>query len=113
MAYTLLLDLFVHETPVFHGSMIVLASGARPERVHDAGGLCSPSTLPAGQSTFAEMYASDGNHPSNAGTYLEGLIIASSITGEIHTIAHRGTLGNPFTMIPADLRSKSWRLHVQ
>ena len=28
------------------------------------------------------MYAPDGNHPSMAGTYLQGLIIASSMTGE-------------------------------
>ena len=61
---------------------IVMGGQARMRPARDAGGLCSPSTLPAGTSTFAEMYASDGNHPSNAGTYLEGLIIASSITGE-------------------------------
>lgn len=47
-----------------------------------AGGLCSPVSLPAGSDTFKEMYASDGNHPSPAGTYLQGLIIASSMTGD-------------------------------
>ena len=52
--------------------------------MHCAGGLCSPSTLPAGTDTFKQMYISDGNHPSIAGTYLEGLIVASSITGQTH-----------------------------
>jgi len=51
-----------------------------------AGGLCSPSVLPAGTDTFAQLYASDGNHPSDPGTYLQGLIIASSITGQTNYI---------------------------
>ena len=53
------------------------------KNVLDAGGICSPSALPAGADTFTQMYATDGNHPSEAGTYLEGLLIASSLTGEL------------------------------
>ena len=42
---------------------------------------CSPTSLPEGGGTFADLYESDGNHPSNAGQYLQSLIIASSMTG--------------------------------
>ena len=66
--------------------------------VHGAGGPCTPGALPAGTDTFTEMYASDGNHPSNAGTYLEGLIIASSITGQYDM--KMCLPGSPSTLIP-------------
>ena len=63
----------------------LLVSGqARHVLLRAAGSLCSPSALPAGTDTFKQMYIADGNHPSIAGTYLEGLIIASSITGQTH-----------------------------
>lgn len=75
-------EMVVHNSSSPNDAMIALGRQVTPGHVHDAGGLCTSGTLPAGTSTFAEMYASDGNHPSNAGTYLEGLIIASSITGE-------------------------------
>ena len=54
------------------------------------GNLCSPKDLPEGLDTFTKMYASDGNHPSMAGTYLQGLIIASSMPGEtLKRTSHR------------------------
>ncbi len=37
--------------------------------------------FPARWNTFTEIYEEDGNHPSEKGTYLEGLIIASAMTG--------------------------------
>ena len=48
-----------------------------------SGDFCSPKALPEGLDTFTKMYAPDGNHPSMAGTYLQGLIIASSMTGKL------------------------------
>ncbi len=47
----------------------------------EAVNICEEGNFPAGWDTFKQMYDSDGNHPSEQGTYLEGLIIASAMTG--------------------------------
>lgn len=43
---------------------------------------CKVADYPDGWNTFKQLYYDDGNHPSDQGTYLEGLIIASTMTGE-------------------------------
>ncbi|CAL8461564.1 g1095 [Coccomyxa elongata] len=42
--------------------------------------ICLASNLPAGNNSFVDLY-SDKLHPSREGTYLQGLIIASAMTG--------------------------------
>jgi hypothetical protein len=43
--------------------------------------ICSPASYPDGADTFMDLYEPDGNHPSAKGTYLQALIITSSLTG--------------------------------
>jgi hypothetical protein len=82
--------------------------------VFDADGICSPSALPAGADTFTQMYAPDGNHPSEAGTYLEGLLIASSLTGEL-TEAVNGSCakGAVHPLLSSVLQHSVYRLCMQ
>ncbi|CAL8463930.1 g3465 [Coccomyxa elongata] len=59
------------------------ASGSDDKRdtgTDDNVDICKEGTYPAGWDTFKQMY-SDDYHPSEQGTYLEGLIIASAMTG--------------------------------
>ncbi len=58
--------------------------------------ICKESNYPAGWDTFKQMYDSDGNHPSVQGTYLEGLIIASAMTGAPSRVA----VIRPHAMVP-------------
>ena len=39
------------------------------------------SHCPRRYSVFAALYAYDGNHPSEAGTYLESSVVAATISG--------------------------------
>ncbi|BDA49030.1 hypothetical protein COCOBI_13-1400 [Coccomyxa sp. Obi] len=44
--------------------------------------ICNEGNYPAGWDTFMQMFADgDDHHPSDKGTYLQGLIIASAMTG--------------------------------
>ena len=55
-----------------------------PESCWHAGKIvdvCRADQYPASQDTFRQMYENDGNHPSEQGTYLEGLVIVSAMTG--------------------------------
>ena len=45
---------------------------------------CSPCRMVCRYSVFTSLYADDGNHPSEAGTYLEALVVASTISGAPH-----------------------------
>lgn len=59
-------------------------------RADDYVDICNEDTYPAIWDTFKGLYALDGNHPSEQGTYLQGLIIASAMTGvHPHPPPHR------------------------
>ncbi|KAK9845899.1 hypothetical protein WJX81_005505 [Elliptochloris bilobata] len=56
-------------------------------------------------SVFTSLFAYDGNHPSEAGTYLEALVVASTISG-------CGMTGNAY-MLPYTLGLPSWAAYLQ
>ncbi len=69
---------------VFAGDEDSNPGGSGPNGVgwhaDDTVDICKEDTYPAGWDTFKQMY-SDEHHPSEEGTYLKGLIIASAMTG--------------------------------
>ncbi len=77
-----------------HGDVWVAPVGLAFEHIHDQI-IANGGTPTNSGNTFYDLYSSDGSHPSISGSYLAGLVIYATITGDDPVgLSHSTSLSN-------------------